>query len=89
MPGKFMTYTLKYFLEDDAEAEVVSLFSISGDRVKKGADLLEITTDKAAFLIECPADGILTDLFIAPGDTLGPKSPLFAIASIPSLPEDG
>lgn len=43
-------------------------FKNSGDKVSKGDILLSYETDKAAFDLESPADGILLDIFFGEGD---------------------
>ena len=41
-----------------------------GDELKQGDDLLEITTDKAAFSLPAPKDGILSELVVHDGDEI-------------------
>jgi pyruvate/2-oxoglutarate dehydrogenase complex dihydrolipoamide acyltransferase (E2) component len=38
-----------------------------GAVLREGDDLLELTTDKAAFVAPCPANGILTEQCVAAG----------------------
>lgn len=47
--------------EDDAvqTAKVSLWLADPGTKLKEGDDLLEITTDKAAFVVPCPRDGTL------------------------------
>lgn len=39
-----------------------------GDKVKEGDDLVEMTTDKAAFNVPCPISGILAEILAEEGD---------------------
>lgn len=59
-------------LGDDAEQDVTisSWLAEIGDQVKEGDDLLEITTDKAAFCVPVPQSGILTDLRVQEDDVI-------------------
>ncbi len=41
-----------------------------GDDLGAGDDLLELTTDKAAFVVPCPADGRLAEQCVAEGDEI-------------------
>ncbi len=41
-----------------------------GDELKEGDDLLELTTDKAAFSMPAPKDGVLTELLVHDGDEI-------------------
>lgn len=43
------------------------------ERIKKGDDLLEITTDKATFDVPAPCDGVLTKVFKKPGEKISPS----------------
>jgi pyruvate dehydrogenase E2 component (dihydrolipoamide acetyltransferase) len=56
--------------EGIATAEIVAWQVAEGDRVSEHQDLVEIQTDKATVVIPCPADGVVTRLCGAPGDTL-------------------
>lgn len=40
-----------------------------GERVEKGKDLLEVSTDKATFDIASPCDGVLSGIMKYPGET--------------------
>lgn len=59
-------------LGDDAVAEVSisSWLAEIGAVLHEGDDLLEITTDKAAFCVPCPRDGVLSELRVKPGDDI-------------------
>ncbi|HPO15976.1 MAG TPA: lipoyl domain-containing protein [Candidatus Hydrogenedentes bacterium] len=41
-----------------------------GAVLQEGDDLLELTTDKAAFIVPCPKDGILKETCVAEGDSI-------------------
>lgn len=41
-----------------------------GDDLKEGDDLLELTTDKAAFCLPAPQDGTLLELRVKEGDVI-------------------
>jgi len=59
-------------LGDDAEQDVTvsSWLANVGDRVKEGDDLLEITTDKAAFCVPVPQSGTLTEFRVKEDDVV-------------------
>lgn len=57
---------------DSDRLEVLELKAAAGDRVKKGAVLLEVATDKANVDIEAPADGTVEKLMVAKGDIVRP-----------------
>lgn len=42
----------------------------AGDAVKTGQPVASIETDKATFEVECPADGVVLELFFAEGDDI-------------------
>ncbi|MCM8797152.1 MAG: hypothetical protein NC923_04660 [Candidatus Omnitrophica bacterium] len=52
------------------KATVSYWFVKEGDRVNLKDDLVEITTDKAAFNIPAPCSGILTQIILHEGDTV-------------------
>jgi pyruvate/2-oxoglutarate dehydrogenase complex dihydrolipoamide acyltransferase (E2) component len=56
--------------EGIATAEIIAWQVAEGDHVREHQDLVEIQTDKATVVIPCPADGVVTRLCGAPGDTL-------------------
>jgi pyruvate/2-oxoglutarate dehydrogenase complex dihydrolipoamide acyltransferase (E2) component len=39
-----------------------------GDRVREGDELVELTTDKAAFVVPSPRSGILVEKYLTEGD---------------------
>jgi pyruvate/2-oxoglutarate dehydrogenase complex dihydrolipoamide acyltransferase (E2) component len=55
---------------DSTELEVIAVMVAAGDRVSKGAVLIEVATDKANVEIEAPADGTVAKLFVAKGDVV-------------------
>ena len=54
--------------EDEKEADVAVWLVARGDRVEEGTDLLELTTDKAAFTVPSPVSGVVTELVVSEGD---------------------
>ncbi|GMV94034.1 MAG: hypothetical protein KJ060_19060 [Candidatus Hydrogenedentes bacterium] len=55
--------------EDAADVATVSYWLYEeGDTVKEGEDLVELTTDKAAFSIPCPKTGKLEEKYVHEGD---------------------
>jgi pyruvate/2-oxoglutarate dehydrogenase complex dihydrolipoamide acyltransferase (E2) component len=49
------------------EVTVVSWIKKAGDRVSKGQDLAEATTEKITLYVTAPADGTLSEIIIKPG----------------------
>lgn len=58
--------------EDDAVkgAAVAAWLADIGDTLAAGDDLLEVTTDKAAFVVPCPVAGTLVEHSVAEGDVV-------------------
>ena len=57
--------------DDDAvNGGTVSEWLVEDGPVAEGDDLLELTTDKAAFVLPAPRAGILVERRVAPGDTV-------------------
>jgi pyruvate/2-oxoglutarate dehydrogenase complex dihydrolipoamide acyltransferase (E2) component len=57
--------------EDAVQDVTVSAWlAKKGARLSEGDDLLEITTDKAAFCVPCPKDGTLAELSVGEGDVI-------------------
>lgn len=55
--------------EDTAVEITVSEWIIAlGTSIEEGDDLLEITTDKAAFCVPCPKTGVLQEQQVREGD---------------------
>jgi pyruvate/2-oxoglutarate dehydrogenase complex dihydrolipoamide acyltransferase (E2) component len=63
--------------EDTATEVVVSCWLVrEGDSVAEGEDLLEVTTDKAAFTVPCPKSGTVDELLVDEGDIVEVEEPL-------------
>ena len=57
--------------EDTVETVTVSNWLAEvGAQLKEGDDLLELTTDKAAFTLPAPRDGILVETCVREGDSV-------------------
>ena len=57
--------------EDAVEKVTVSAWLADvGRQLNEGDDLLELTTDKAAFCLPAPRDGVLADLLVHDGDEI-------------------
>ncbi len=55
--------------EDANEAASVGFWMVeTGSYVNEGDELLELTTDKAAFSVPSPASGVLTEKCVEDGD---------------------
>ncbi|MDD5347343.1 MAG: biotin/lipoyl-binding protein [Candidatus Omnitrophica bacterium] len=53
------------------EKAIVSFWFVKeGDMVKEKDDLVELTTDKAAFNLPSPCSGTLTEILVREGDTV-------------------
>ena len=51
--------------EDTTEAATVSMWLANvGDEIRENDDLLELTTDKAAFTVPCPKTGRLVEKLV-------------------------
>ena len=59
-------------LGDESVQEVLTSAWLAdvGKHVGEGEDLLEITTDKAAFCVPCPRAGVLVKTCVKAGDTI-------------------
>ena len=57
-------------LGDDADSNAVVAYWLKeeGDAVSEGEDLIELTTDKAAFTLPSPKSGVLAEKKVAEGD---------------------
>lgn len=56
--------------DSTAEAAVSEWYAKPGDALDEGDDLLELTTDKAAFCLPCPKDGVLYETLVNVGDVI-------------------
>ena len=54
-------------LGDTEKIEIVRWNVKSGDKVKEGDELVELVTEKAAFPVESPADGIIKEILVSSG----------------------
>lgn len=59
-------------LGDDGvvEVSISAWLAEVGAALVEGDDLLEITTDKAAFCVPCPRSGVLKETRVRPGDDI-------------------
>lgn len=53
---------------DTTDCEVIAWLVRLGDRVEKGAELLEVETEKANVAIEAPVSGVVTEIRVQAGD---------------------
>ena len=57
--------------EDAGDEAIVSLWHFEeGDEVVEGADLVEMTTDKATFNVQAPVSGILAEIVAEEDETI-------------------
>lgn len=63
---------------EDAEGEAnVACWLVGvGDEVAVGDDLVELTTDKAAFTVPSPRKGVVAELLVEEGENVGVGDPL-------------
>lgn len=63
---------------EDAEDEAnVACWLVGvGDEVAVGDDLVELTTDKAAFTVPSPRKGVVAELLVEEGENVGVGDPL-------------
>ncbi|RKY34723.1 MAG: hypothetical protein DRP78_06220 [Candidatus Omnitrophota bacterium] len=54
--------------EDVMEASVSFWYKELGDKVNAGMDLVEVSTDKAAFNVPAPCDGTILEIFVLEGE---------------------
>jgi 2-oxoglutarate dehydrogenase E2 component (dihydrolipoamide succinyltransferase) len=52
------------------KATVSFWFFKEGDKISEKEDLVELTTDKAAFNLPCPFPGVLKEIIFHEGDTV-------------------
>ncbi|HOZ48823.1 MAG TPA: hypothetical protein PLO37_17835 [Candidatus Hydrogenedentes bacterium] len=65
------TVTLTDLGEDtEDKAEVIAWMAGLGNAVQEGDDLIELTTDKAAFTVPSPVSGVLTEQLVGEGDAV-------------------
>lgn len=54
-------------LGDTDKIELIKWYTQVGDFVKEGQEILELVTDKAAFPVESPINGILSEIRVPAG----------------------
>ncbi len=54
-------------LGDTDKIELIKWYTKVGDLVKEGQEILELVTDKAAFPVESPINGILSEIRVPAG----------------------
>ena len=68
--------------EDAEEKASVSRWLVNiGDIVNTGDDLIELTTDKAAFTVPSPQNGVVVELLVEEGDDVVAGDPLCIVES--------
>lgn len=68
--------------EDAEEKASVSTWLVNvGDIVNTGDDLVELTTDKAAFTVPSPQGGVVVELLVEEGDEVVAGDPLCILES--------
>jgi len=77
--SKNMEMRLKDIVEEAREAVVTLWHAGEGDRVAKGDDLLEISTDKATFDVPAPCDGVLVRIAKTEGEDVLPDDVIAVI----------
>ena len=69
--------TLPNLGDDMTEEAIVSLwFAEEGSILNEGDDLVEVTTDKAAFTVPCPKTGTMLERFKEENETVRPDEVL-------------
>lgn len=69
-----MKYEVKLDIMGDDTLEnavITEWLADEGTEVEEGSDLIEMTTDKAAFTVPCPQSGILSEIFFNVDDEIG------------------
>ena len=58
-------------LGDDIEEATISFWHVeAGEHVKKGQDIVEVTTEKSNFNIQAPFSGVLTEVIAIEGEAV-------------------
>ncbi|MBP7281194.1 MAG: lipoyl domain-containing protein [Leptospiraceae bacterium] len=57
-------------LGDTDKIELIKWYSKIGDKIQEGQEVLELVTDKAAFPVEAPVNGILSEIRVPAGATV-------------------
>jgi pyruvate/2-oxoglutarate dehydrogenase complex dihydrolipoamide acyltransferase (E2) component len=68
--------------EQVKKATVTFWYFKVGDTVKENDDLVEMTTDKAAFIVPSPYSGILKEILVNESDVVQPGTALAVIESV-------
>ncbi len=68
--------------ETDIVIQLSQWFFKVGDYIEKGADLAEVTTDKAAFVVPAPATGVIEQILVEEDSKIDPKKPICIINAI-------
>jgi len=77
--------TMPQLGETVADGTVTKWFKSVGDAVKRGETLFEVSTDKVDTEIPAPADGVLTKILVAEGETVDVGTLLAVIGEDDSL----
>lgn len=62
--------------EKDVKVQISQWLYKIGDRVEQGAELVEICTDKAVYVITAPVSGILSQVLYQEGQFFSPDEPI-------------
>lgn len=54
-------------LGDTDKIELIKWYTKIGDKVQEGQEILELVTDKAAFPVESPVNGVLSEIRVPAG----------------------
>ncbi len=57
-------------LGDSEKIELIKWYASKNDLIKKGQEVLELVTDKAAFPVESPYSGKLKEIFALEGEVV-------------------
>lgn len=58
-------------LGDDIEEATISFWHVeAGEHVDKGADIVEITTEKSTFNVQAPCSGVITEIIALEGESV-------------------
>jgi 2-oxoglutarate dehydrogenase E2 component (dihydrolipoamide succinyltransferase) len=59
-------------LGEDVEEATISFWHVeAGERVEKGKDIVEVTTEKANMNIQSPFSGVITEIIAIEGESVG------------------
>ncbi len=57
-------------LGDTEKIELIKWYARIGEPIKEGQEILELVTDKAAFPVEAPMDGMLAEIRVPEGSVV-------------------